>query len=120
MRSTWHKKLEVALYHPNSNGLVERVNSKILKIIKIYCAEHDTDNWDVFLHDCMAAINATISRSIGETPFYLLFKFNKRDLYDGKNDIEKKKSTIMMIISKYQKATQELSTAILEVTCKKK
>ena len=35
------RKLEVAPYHPKSNGLVERVNSKILKI---YCEEHDTDN----------------------------------------------------------------------------
>ena len=37
------RKLEVAPYHPNSNGLVKRVNLKILKILKIYCGEHDTD-----------------------------------------------------------------------------
>ena len=35
------RKLEVAPYHPNSNGLVERVNSKILKI---YCREHNEKN----------------------------------------------------------------------------
>ena len=28
------RKLEVATYHPNSNGLAERFNSKILKILK--------------------------------------------------------------------------------------
>ena len=39
------RKLEVAPYRPNSNGLVERVNSKIIKILKIYCEKHDTDNW---------------------------------------------------------------------------
>ena len=41
------KKLEVAPYHPNSNGLAERVNSKIIKILKIYYGEQETDNWDV-------------------------------------------------------------------------
>ena len=41
------RKLEVALYHPNSNALVERVNSKIIKFLKIYCGEQETENWDV-------------------------------------------------------------------------
>ena len=77
--------------YPNSNGLVERVNSKNLKILKIYFGEHDTGNWDVFLDDCMAAINATINRSIGETPFYALYRYDKRDLYEGKDNIEERK-----------------------------
>ena len=33
-------------------------NSKKLKILNVYL----TDNWDVFLDDCMAAINSTINR----------------------------------------------------------
>ena len=77
------------------------------------------DNCDVFLDDFMAAINATINRSIGETPFYALYKHDKRDLYDAKDNIEEKNSTIMTTFSKYQKTTQELSTTILEVTWKK-
>ena len=85
------RKLEVAPYHPNSNGLVERVNSKILKILKIYCGEHNTENWDIFLDDCMAAINATVNKSIGETPFYALFKYDKRDMYEGHEKIEERK-----------------------------
>ena len=39
----------------------------------------------------MAAINATINRSIGETPFYALYRYDKRDLYEGKDNIEEKK-----------------------------
>ena len=39
----------------------------------------------------MAAINATINRSIGETPFYALYKYDKRDLYEGKDNIEERK-----------------------------
>ena len=85
------RKLEVAPYHPNSNGLVKRVNSKILKILKIYCGEHNTDNWDVFLDDCMAAINATVNKTIGETPFYALYKYDKRDMYEGQDIIEERK-----------------------------
>ena len=40
------RKLEITLYHPNSKGFVERLNSKILKI---YCGEQENENWDVFL-----------------------------------------------------------------------
>ena len=39
-----------------------------------------TDNWDVFLDDCMATINAIINRSSGETTFYALYKYDKRYL----------------------------------------
>ena len=43
----------------------------------------------------------------------------KRDLYEGKYIIEEIFFTIMTNISKYQKTTHELSTTILEVTWKK-
>ena len=49
--------------------MVLSLNSKILKF---YYGEHNTDNWDIFLDDCMAAINAAINRSVGETQFYAL------------------------------------------------
>ena len=39
----------------------------------------------------MAAINSTINRSISETPFYALYKYDKRDMYEGKDNIEEKK-----------------------------
>ena len=39
----------------------------------------------------MAAINATINRSIGKTPFYALYKYVKCDLYEGKDNIEERK-----------------------------
>ena len=51
-------KIEVNPYHPQSNGLVERINAKIIRILKIICVEEETMDWDLFLDEICAAINS--------------------------------------------------------------
>ena len=73
-------KLEVAPYHPESNGLCERSNQKVLKALRMLCAEVP-EQWDQYTADAMAAVNGSLNTSLGETPFFALYKFDKKDIY---------------------------------------
>ena len=77
-------KIEVSPFHPQSNGLVERINAKIIRIMKIFCAEQETMDWDLFLDDICATINSSLNSTVGDTPHFALFHFDRRDLFTGK------------------------------------
>ena len=76
-------KCEITAYHPASNGLCERQNVKILRILRIFCGELNTQSWDVYIPEINAALNSTFNVSIGDTPFYALFHRDKRELFDA-------------------------------------
>ena len=82
------KKIEVAPYSPWSNGLAERANANILPMLKIFCSEQETSNWDIFLNDVASAINGSLNSSIGDTPFFALYHFDKNDLFSNMKDID--------------------------------
>ena len=44
-------KIDVSPYHPQFTGLVEKINPKIVRILKIICAEQKTMDWDLFLDE---------------------------------------------------------------------
>ena len=76
------RKLEVSPYHPNSNGIVERVNSRILRILKVYCVEtNKTNDWDEFIQEINSAVNTSFNKSIGDNPFFILFNFDKSSTF---------------------------------------
>ena len=77
-------KVEVSPYHPQSNGLCERINSKILQILRIKCGKSDLNkDWDIYLDEIEAAINSSFNSTLGDTPFFALYHFDKKNLYNS-------------------------------------
>ena len=66
------KKVNVAVQNPASNGLVERVNRKILEVLRSILGRNDP-NWDLQLNVCQFVINTSLHSSIGTEPHTVLF-----------------------------------------------
>ena len=65
------KQIFTTPYHPMCNGLVERFNGTLKKILKKMCAETPKD-WDRYLHAVLFAYRTSIQESTGFTPFELV------------------------------------------------
>jgi hypothetical protein len=59
-------------YHPQSNGIVEKQNKTIGKMLAMHCNERQTD-WDKSLKWLIFCYNATTQISLGFSPYYLLY-----------------------------------------------
>ena len=70
------KKTEIAPYHPASQGLSERINREINKLLRIYTNQLAIHDWDVLLPVLQLTINNTYNSSIKETPFFALFGYD--------------------------------------------
>lgn len=58
--------------HPQANGLVERTNRTLIGILKTFLQGAD-QNWDFYLPFAQFAINTTLSTTLKESPYYLVF-----------------------------------------------
>ena len=66
------RKTRTTAYHPASDGLVERFNQTLEKVLSHYVSDHQRD-WDTHLPAMLLAYRATPQTSTGYTPAYLLF-----------------------------------------------
>ena len=66
------KKLQTTLYHPLTNGLVERSHQTIMQMIG-KASEDKKADWPGHLAEIMQAYNATQSAMMGYSPHYLMF-----------------------------------------------
>ena len=66
------KKLTSTGYHPETQGLDERFNGTIIKILKMYVNRHQ-DDWDETLPVVLFAYRTAYHETIKDTPFYLLY-----------------------------------------------
>lgn len=66
------KKLQTSVEHPQSDGLVERMNRTIRAALAIYC-EKSPEDWDIYLPFVTFAINTSKQASTGYTPFEALY-----------------------------------------------
>ena len=66
-----------APYHPQTNGMTERVNQTIKKRIAKKCAP-DQKDWDTCLKSATFYYNTAVHESTGFSPFYLLYGHDAR------------------------------------------
>jgi hypothetical protein len=65
------EKLSTTSYHPQTDGLVERMNGTLTQSLTMY-ANSNQDNWDNFLQSILFAYRTSVSAATGETPFMLI------------------------------------------------
>ena len=65
-------KVFTSSYHPQCDGFVERINGVIMQIIAMYVAS-DHKDWDMYLASATYAYNTSISKTTGDTPFFLTY-----------------------------------------------
>ena len=66
------KKVQTSPYHPQSDGLVERMNRTLLDMIAKY-VQDKPQTWDTWLQILLFAYRASIQPSVGFSPFRLLY-----------------------------------------------
>jgi len=61
-------------YHPQGNGVVERVNQEVLKHLRCLCLDFDSrDNWTDLLPFVQHILNNSVNSRIGKSPYEILF-----------------------------------------------
>jgi hypothetical protein len=63
-----------SVYHPQSNGVVERANDKIFSAIKKRLLDDKKGKWADQLPEVIWTLNTTESRATGFTPFRLMYE----------------------------------------------
>jgi hypothetical protein len=72
------KPVFASMYHPESNGVVERTNGKIFSAIKKRLLDDKKGKWANQLPEVVWALNTTECRATGFTPFRLLYGFEAK------------------------------------------
>ncbi len=70
------KKINVHAYKPESNGVVERLNKKIITCLHTQINPHSI-TWDTWIPYVTCALNTQIHSATGETPHYIVFGEDK-------------------------------------------
>lgn len=65
-------KVETSVEHPQSDGLIERMNRTIKTALSLYC-ENQPAAWDNYLPFITFSINTSVQKSTGFTPFQAMF-----------------------------------------------
>ena len=66
------EKTNTTAFHPQGNSRCERVNRTILDMLSKYLSDNHSD-WDKHLPLLMLGYRAQVYRSVGYSPFYLMF-----------------------------------------------
>lgn len=70
-------KLNTTSYHPQYNGMVERFNHTLIKMLQSRATKYGTQ-WDKYLSEVLWAYRNTPHESTGEKPSFLMFGLDCR------------------------------------------
>ncbi len=70
------KQTFTAAFHPASNGLIERADSKILEVLRPIANEL-LNNWEDWLPHVTSSLNSSVIDSVGKSPHYILYEVEK-------------------------------------------
>jgi hypothetical protein len=82
------------VYHPQSNGVVERANGKIFSAIKKRLLNDKKGKWADQLPEVIWALNTTESRATRFTPFLFMYRFEAMTPQELKHGSPRASSTI--------------------------
>ena len=71
MRCSQVAQAHSTIYHPQTNGLVERQNRALVSMLRVYCSRYMTD-WDRYLPQVMGAYNSTQHSTTGVSPHMMV------------------------------------------------
>ena len=80
MNQLGKKQYKSSVYHPESQGAMERFHQTLKTMIKMYCIENSRD-WDEGVHLLLFAICVSVQESLGFRPFELVFGHVCEELY---------------------------------------
>ena len=66
------KQVFTSPYSPSTNGLVERFNGTLGRMLRAFVAENQSD-WDRYIPEILFAYRTATQASTRETPFFLMF-----------------------------------------------
>ncbi len=69
-------KVNVQAYHPQSNGVVERLNRKIITCLRALINPYSIE-WDKWIPTVKCALNTQVNSATGESPHYIIFGEDK-------------------------------------------
>ena len=92
--------LRTTPYHPQTNGLVERMNSTVLQMLRTLTGE-EKKKWHSSLSKMMHAYNCTKHDSTGFSPFYLMFGSHPRIPMDFMLGEDEQRQTKPKLYTKY-------------------
>lgn len=69
-------------YHPQSNGIDERLNGTLVRILRAYVDEYQED-WDLHLKWALFVYNTTVHNSTGYAPYHILHGLDSRSPLKG-------------------------------------
>ncbi|XP_075779924.1 uncharacterized protein LOC142827821 [Pelodiscus sinensis] len=75
------ERLKTAIYHPQTDGLVERFNRTLKEMLRKFVGQEPRD-WDALLPALLFAIREVPQSSTGFSPFELLFGRHPRGILD--------------------------------------
>ncbi|XP_059210478.1 uncharacterized protein LOC131989303 [Centropristis striata] len=75
------KSIRTSVYHPQTDGLVERLNKTLKSMIRKFVHD-DSPNWDKWLDPLLFAVREVPQASTGFSPFELLFGRKPRGVLD--------------------------------------
>ncbi len=79
------RQVKTTAWHPQSNGVVEKLNGTLKQTLKIWSKENQTD-WDELLPFALFAYNTSFHSTLQETPYYLNHGRQARTITDSITD----------------------------------